>query len=41
MLTVYQNSKGKFFKKGLKYYYLDEKADVEKMTVEDAVKIIG
>lgn len=41
LLTVYENSKGKFFKKGLKYYYLDEKTDVEKMTVEDAVKIIG
>ncbi len=41
MLTIYENSKGKFFKKGLKYYYLDNKTDVEKMTIEDAVKIIG
>ncbi len=38
-LVVYENSKGKFLKKGLRYLYLDDKANVEKMTLEDIVKI--
>lgn len=39
-LRILESKSGKFIQKGLKRIYLPDNADVEKMTVEDAVEIL-